>query len=530
MQNNFKKFLSLGLITLFFTVFVSFSNVARGSLTDNISGFAWEADNWVDKNSNGVRDNVPAGNEDMSEPGGAGWISFNCTNNQSDCGTSDYGVSVNTTTGYLTGYAWSSNYGWLKFGGLSGFPTGSGTTADNAKIDFTGGTPTARPVTGWARFCSVYVTGCSGALASNLVRGDWDGWVSFSGTSPNYGVTLDTTNGQFSGYAWGGNSNSGGNTGKNVVGWISFNCSNNNTCGTSDYKVSYNTSSVNLTAGSPSGGSVVLSWEGNNLISGNNCDGTVLSGPNATDNWTGAHSSTSPFPRTLTVTGLVDGTYQFKITCDGIGGSTEDIETVVVGVDFDFYATPSNAGSAPFQTTLSWVARPNNLGAGLITNCTASSSPSVSGWNASTVIPNFPPNGSKANVDVPVNPTQYTLSCLYGSTPVSKTIFVTRVVTESVQLANPGGVNNNLTTLEFALTNVNENTCVASSSPFVPSWNGPITIPPYSKPNVAVPAGPSTTYTLTCTGSNSGNPISGQITLNENSGASFITKPIYIEN
>lgn len=522
MQSNFKKFLSLGLITLFFTVFVSFSNVAQGSLTDNISGFAWEANDWVDKDSDGVFD---AG-ETMSEPGGAGWISFNCTSDTSGtCVSSDYGVNVNTTTGYMTGYAWSSNYGWIKFGGFSGFPTGSGTTADNAKIDFTGGTANARPVTGWARFCAVYVSGCSGALVSNAISGGWDGWISFSGTG--YGVTLNTTDNDFDGYAWGGNSGAG-NTGKNVVGWISFNCANTGTCGTSDYKVSYappNAPTLDISANPAnlvSAGSTTLSWTGANITS---CTASET-GPSSTS-WPGSRPIP---PSSFVVSGLIDGTYVFTLDCTGPGGSISDSVSVIVGVGIDLFATPSNAGSAPFQTTLSWAARPANLPAGSITGCTASSLPSVSQWNASTVIPNFPPSGFVANVDVPVNPTQYTLDCFYGSTPVSKTIFVTRVVTESVQLANPGGVNNNLTTLEFALTNVNENTCVASSNPSVPSWNGPITIPPYSKPNVAVPAGPSTTYTLTCTGSNSGNPISGEITLNENSGASFITKPIYIEN
>ena len=119
-----------------------------------------------------------------------GWISFNCTNDAS-CGTSSYGVTENLTTGYLTGYAWSSNIGWVKFGGLSGFPTGGGTTADNAKV-------AGSSLPGWAK-----------ALSGGDGSSGWDGWISLTGTS--YGVTLSGT--AFSGYAWG----------SEVVGWINFN-------------------------------------------------------------------------------------------------------------------------------------------------------------------------------------------------------------------------------------------------------------------------------------------------------------------
>jgi hypothetical protein len=42
----------------------------------------------------------------------------------------------------------------------------------------------------------------------------------------NYKVTISTTTGVFTGYAW-----------SDVAGWISFNCSDQGVCGTSDYKV-----------------------------------------------------------------------------------------------------------------------------------------------------------------------------------------------------------------------------------------------------------------------------------------------------
>jgi len=88
-----------------------------------------------------------------------GWISFNCSNDNI-CETSDYKVTYNQNNGNLSGYAWSSNIGWIKFGGLSSFPTGTNTTSSNATFE-------EDLLVGWARADS---------------RGDsWDGWISLSG-------------------------------------------------------------------------------------------------------------------------------------------------------------------------------------------------------------------------------------------------------------------------------------------------------------------------------------------------------------
>jgi len=124
-----------------------------------------------------------------------GWISFNCTNtNSCPNSTSGYGVNKDIN-GNLVGYAWSSNIGWIQFGGLSGFPSGKGTQAQNANL-------TGNNLKGWAR-----------ALSNG---GGWDGWISLSGAGPNYGVDLNVDNIHFSGYAWG----------SDVVGWISFSGTN----------------------------------------------------------------------------------------------------------------------------------------------------------------------------------------------------------------------------------------------------------------------------------------------------------------
>jgi hypothetical protein len=125
-----------------------------------------------------------------------GWISFNCTNNSS-CATADYGVTKNGD-GTLVGYAWSSNIGWIQFGGLGGFPSGPGTTASNAVVNG------SNQLVGWAR--------AIGHDGSN-----WDGWISLSGTilpSGSYGVSFSGNS--FTGYAWG----------NEVVGWVLFDVQN----------------------------------------------------------------------------------------------------------------------------------------------------------------------------------------------------------------------------------------------------------------------------------------------------------------
>ena len=163
--------LSLLLIGVVTILFFAVPKKTLADSTKNLTGFAWS---------------------DIT-----GWISFN---NSSTGDSISYGVDYSTSTGYLTGYAWSSSLGWIEFGGLSGFPTGSGTTADNAKINSVTGS-----MTGWARVLSY--------------DSNWDGWISLSGTTLSgtpYGVNYSLVNGNTTGWAWGSDN----------LGWISFNRSN----------------------------------------------------------------------------------------------------------------------------------------------------------------------------------------------------------------------------------------------------------------------------------------------------------------
>ncbi|HEY0980368.1 MAG TPA: hypothetical protein VGE18_03095 [Candidatus Paceibacterota bacterium] len=144
-----------------------------------------------------------------------GWISLNnCTDptNTSSCTGSDYGVSVDPASGAISGTAWSSNIGWITFS-PAGCPT-SGCT-QGAYVDLAyPGPDGSYGIKGWARACSVFASGCSGALANNAYLGDWDGFLSLSGSG--YGLTLGPDSGgtrTLTGSLWG----------SEVIGWTSVN-------------------------------------------------------------------------------------------------------------------------------------------------------------------------------------------------------------------------------------------------------------------------------------------------------------------
>jgi hypothetical protein len=92
-------------------------------------------------------------------------------------------VVVNSD-GNFTGFGWSSNVGWLQFDRPGPYPAAP---SHSVKIDFT---QNPYKMSGWGRF-----------LANG---GGWDGWVNFDG------VTYNPSTKKFAGYAWGAD----------VVGWV----------------------------------------------------------------------------------------------------------------------------------------------------------------------------------------------------------------------------------------------------------------------------------------------------------------------
>lgn len=114
-----------------------------------------------------------------------GWISLSCANDNS-CTDVNYGFFV-ASDGTVTGYGWSDNVGWV-----------SAQTADITGCPVSPCTPTLTEdaLTGWFK-----------ALAGGTAQsGGWDGWIRLSG--PSYGVIR--TGDDLSGYAWG----------SDVMGWV----------------------------------------------------------------------------------------------------------------------------------------------------------------------------------------------------------------------------------------------------------------------------------------------------------------------
>jgi len=95
-------------------------------------------------------------------------------------------VVKNGAAGYLSGYAWAENIGWVKMGVTNGLYPYANTAATNYGVNM----DAAGKLSGyaWSETC---------------------GWINFSNTYSQ--VTISTNTGSFNGYAWGEN-----------VGWVHF--------------------------------------------------------------------------------------------------------------------------------------------------------------------------------------------------------------------------------------------------------------------------------------------------------------------
>jgi len=180
-------------------VFFEFSSkngakVSQASADDKVSGWAW--------NSN------------------IGWVSFNCLGENPACSGTNYGVTVDLNTGHFSGYGWSSNVGWISFN-----ETGAPDYGFNASCLSTGSCAGAANCTACYNWNDHKVYGWAKILTMGA-----GGWIKFNG-SWDKGVSIDPATGEFSGWAW--NANDGGSG----LGWTSFNCANDNSCGASNYKV-----------------------------------------------------------------------------------------------------------------------------------------------------------------------------------------------------------------------------------------------------------------------------------------------------
>jgi hypothetical protein len=212
-----------------------------------------------------------------------GWLSFSC-NNDNSCGTVDYGVNYDSSTGDIAGYAWSPNVGWVQFGGLSGFPTGSGTSPLNAKIS-------GSNMMGWAKALSAEDAG-------------WDGWISLNGTG--YGVTK--IGAALSGFSWA----------SSVIGWLSFDGVTVDDSG-STFDAKVNGTSVNGSASVAGNSTVSLVATLGTLPSGTTCSiSKTSSGGTALSPLPSASSTVSWTITTAALSG--PAAYSYALTCDNHAG------------------------------------------------------------------------------------------------------------------------------------------------------------------------------------------------------------------
>lgn len=404
----------IGIATfIFFSIYsIFYYNLVSSGSNDNVSGYAWGGD-WVDLNINGSQ-NPPEETE-----GGVGWISFNCLKEPGTCGIAEnYGVNINPTTFDVTGYAWSNNFGWIKFGGLSGFPVGNATVSSNAKFVGTYNAGVFNGyLTGWARFCSPAANpdSCLGTLTSDK-NGGWDGWISLKGkTTANVDYGVNVNNNIFSGYAFGGSNGTNIVTGtalnNNNVGWISF-------AGTNyDVRVTANATVLDFYA-SPSPAfapnfTTTLTWKSlNPNITFNSC---VLSGGT-----TGTYTSPA-IPNSKPNVSVATNPTSFTLTCTD-ASSNQYVSTISVPRLQEEKLTLRNSTVQGGLTTLSW----NAVG---LNTCVATTVNPSSGlnWTGPKTSTPTPYSGSTANVVVSaVLPakTTYTLSCIgdYSGLPVSASL------------------------------------------------------------------------------------------------------------
>lgn len=247
-----------------------------------------------------------------------GWISFSSTTPVS------YGVEINSATGDFSGYAWSGEmFGWIYFGPdatLTDYGLVASSSAPNEPKIWAKANLATGEVTGWAKILS----------AGN------DGWIKMSDDSVSEwngkGVKINLATGDFSGWAWNGDATN--------VGWISFNSSDcdqdtngfidtgscagdNTTTPVINYKVHVDiipAAPSDLTAIPLSCTSMRLNWTDN---SNNETGFQVQSSPDGTNSWNDfCYNPLNPDTVSCASPMLENTTYYFKARALGSGGNS----------------------------------------------------------------------------------------------------------------------------------------------------------------------------------------------------------------
>ena len=354
-----------------------------------------------------------------------GWVSFNSNDNNTGTNGSGkspiaYKVQLDTSTGNLSGYAWSSNIGWIKFGGLSSFPSGG----VNANVNVSTGA-----VTGYARACAGTASGNCSSMTSRT--DGWDGWISLSGTNHATGNTagtggvtyvVDGTTATLKGNSWG----------SDVVGWLKFSPTTGvdtrvtdgnditGTCNVSPTSVNVG-SPVNVSVSDVTGGSGTYSYSWN---AGGSASITGQTSSAASITYT-TGSGASPYIPVVSITGSVSGSASVVCAPVTVTGTSQAIKLLIgansASLPTDYYGTTgydsyTTNSSKPF--TLRWNIKMPGA------TCTATPPATLTGW-----IWTGDPNASgdfTSNVPVgtPTGPYQFSIFCDDGSTTETSNVIL----------------------------------------------------------------------------------------------------------
>ena len=292
-----------------------------------------------------------------------GWISLNCNalgsgqdpNGDSTCEVGpDYGVTINTlqTPSPMSGYAWSS-IGWISFNSseLTGCPDG----ICLAQLDAVNNGE--RKMSGWARACAVFVSGCSGALKTDGSLGGWAGFISLSpkigdtvtySPLPNcrlpafsgcYGVRMDTTGpnaNTFSGYAWG----------DEVLGWINFAPTSASGVALADPVALQNGVTATVNATPVTNGATTITWNSAGTTGPSPC---VLTSTPATTGWDNATAATTG---SVNLSPTVSTT--FTAVCTGNSSLSAPASAVVNPPVITAFSSNTSPAQPNASVTLSW--------------------------------------------------------------------------------------------------------------------------------------------------------------------------------
>ena len=249
-----------------------------------------------------------------------GWLKMNNCENPSDpstCTGTDYGVTIDINApGYAQGYAWSANIGWISFNEEAVSDTSGGCPekfngACRAHVDWKNKSADGSVnMQGWARACSVFEAGCSGRLKQDEILGGWDGYIALGDTKPgdgnDYGVKIKS-DGSFTGFAWG----------SEVLGWIKMDTSKPVTINLGQPTAKLVADPDVVAAGETS----LLKVTATNILDANSCTGnfgTIVMKNTGGVNWEGMRSIN------------VNATTVYTVSCKGKSGTATAETTVTV--------------------------------------------------------------------------------------------------------------------------------------------------------------------------------------------------------